>query len=66
MDQDDFLFWSNLFGVLYASCKFISISYIRLENFPSLTLLKMFFWVSDLGLTFLLSIFLIFLDMFFS
>jgi hypothetical protein len=33
MYQEDFLFWSSLFGALYASYTFISISFLRLAIF---------------------------------
>jgi hypothetical protein len=33
MWQGEFLFWSSLFSVLYASCTLISISFFRLGNF---------------------------------
>lgn len=35
-----FLFWFNLLGVMYASYIFIGISFFRLEEFSSMTLLK--------------------------
>ena len=38
--QRDFLFWSNQFGDLYASCIFIGIAFFRLGNFSSMVLLK--------------------------
>ena len=42
MCQQEFLFWSSLFGVLKASCMFIGISFFRLEKFSSIILLKIF------------------------
>jgi hypothetical protein len=49
MWHEDFVFQSNLFGVLYASCTSISIS-LRLVRFSSMIVLKTFSgplrWVS--------------------
>jgi len=33
-------FYFNLFGILYSSCMFMSISFFRLGKFSSITLLK--------------------------
>jgi hypothetical protein len=35
-------FWSNPFGVLWASCMFMGISFFRLGKFSSISLLKIF------------------------
>ena len=40
--QEDFLFWLYLFGVLYASCTCICSSFLKLENFSFMILLKIF------------------------
>lgn len=40
MWQDDFLFWSQLFGVLQSSCMLIGISFFRLGTFSFIILLK--------------------------
>ena len=51
-----FLFWSNLFGVLYASCTLIGISFFRLGKFSYMILLKIFFCIFHLDFfTFLYS-----------
>ena len=42
MWQEDFLFWSNLLGVLYISCTLICISIFRLGNFSFMILLLVF------------------------
>jgi hypothetical protein len=42
MCQEEFLFWSSLFAVLWASCMFMGISLFRLEKFSSIILLKVF------------------------
>ena len=39
MCQEEFLFWSSLFGVLSASCMFMGISFFRFEKFSSIILL---------------------------
>ena len=39
---EDFLFWSHLFGVLWAFCTFIAISFFMLGKFSSMILLKTF------------------------
>ena len=39
---ENFLFWSNLFCVLYASCMLIDIAFFRLVKFSSMILLKVF------------------------
>jgi hypothetical protein len=41
MSQEIFLFWPNQFGVLWASCTFMTFSFFRLGKF-SMILLKMF------------------------
>ena len=42
MCWEEFLFRSSLFGVLLASCMFMSISFFRLGKFSSIILLKIF------------------------
>jgi hypothetical protein len=42
MCQEELLFWSNLFGVLWASCMFMGISFFRVGKFSSIILLKIF------------------------
>jgi hypothetical protein len=38
--MEGIFFWSNLFGVLWASCMFMTISFFRLVEFSSMILLK--------------------------
>ena len=40
--QEKFLFWSSLFGILWASYMFMGISFFRYWKFSSITLLKIF------------------------
>jgi hypothetical protein len=42
MYQEEFLFWSSLFGLLWASCMFMGISFFRFGKFSSIILLKIF------------------------
>ena len=42
MCQEEFLFWSSLFGVLLSSCMFMVIPFFRLGKFSSIILLKIF------------------------
>jgi hypothetical protein len=64
MWPEDFLFSSNLFGVLYASCMFMGISFFRLVKLSSTILLKIFTgplsWKSLLFLIYLLFLGLVF------
>jgi len=56
---EEFLFWSNIVGVLQASCMFMGISFFRLGKFSSMILLVL--WVGSLhSLLYLSSLGLIF------
>jgi hypothetical protein len=41
----EFIFWSSLFDVLYASCPLTGTPFFRLVKFPYIILLKIFFYL---------------------
>jgi hypothetical protein len=49
MSQENFLFWSNLIGVLQVSYMFIGISFFRLWKFSCMILLKIYILVQGSG-----------------
>jgi len=47
---EEYLFWANLFGVLYASCMFMGISFFMLGSFSSMIFFEDIFWPFKLGI----------------